>query len=158
MLTFKDREGQFAVLIDLTQMAHLLERCANANDYETGGILMGYYNEKLDTATVIRVVGAPDDSRRGRTWFHRGVLGLQDLILGLWSKQRHYYLGEWHYHPNGSPEASTVDVRQMEEIASSRSYQCPEPILLIIGGNPRGSWSVQVTVFKRSSGSLIKLA
>jgi hypothetical protein len=45
----------------------------------------------------------------------------------------------------------------MKEIASSRGYQCPEPILLIIGGNPKDVWSVQVTVFKRSGESPIRL-
>lgn len=154
-LTFRDRGSQFAVLIDSIQMDNLLKQCANAGEYETGGILIGYYSEKLNTAIVTRVVDAPDDSRRGRNWFHRGISGLQVLILGLWARQRHYYLGEWHYHPKGSPEASAVDVRQMEEIASSSSYQCPEPILLIIGGNPERIWSMQITIFKKSSGSLI---
>ena len=155
-LTFRDKEGKFAVSIDSTQVARLLKQCIDAGEYETGGILMGVYNEKLDTATVTRIVDAPIDSRRGRNWFHRGISGLQVLILALWSR-RGYYLGEWHYHPQGSPEASAVDIRQMKEIASSRGYQCPEPILLIIGGNPKDVWSVQVTVFKRSGGSPIRL-
>ncbi len=156
-LTFRDKEGKFAVSIDSTQVARLLKQCIDAGEYETGGILMGVYNEKLDTATVTRIVDAPIDSRRGRNWFHRGISGLQVLILALWSRERHYYLGEWHYHPNGSPEASAIDIRQMKDIASSRGYQCPEPILLIIGGNPTDVWSVQVIVFKRYGGSSIRL-
>lgn len=156
-LIFRDKEGKLAVSIDSTQVTRLLKQCIDAGEYETGGILMGVYNVKLDTATITRIVNAPIDSRRGRNWFHRGISGLQTLILALWSRERHYYLGEWHYHPKGSPEASAVDIGQMEEIASSRGYQCPEPILLIIGGNSKDDLSLQVTIFKRSGGPPIRL-
>lgn len=154
---FKDSEGRFAISINSKQVAYLLKQCADAGEYETGGILIGYYNETLDSAIVTRIINAPPDSRRGRTWFHRGISGLQALISKLWLKQQHYYLGEWHFHPSRSPEASGVDIQQMKKIASSSSYQCPEPILLIVGDNPKTSWSVQVTVFRRVSERPVEL-
>jgi integrative and conjugative element protein (TIGR02256 family) len=156
-LTFRDKDGHFTVSISSAQVAYLLKQCIDSGKFETGGILIGVYDEKLSTAIVARVIGAPTDSRRGRNWFHRGVSGLQNLILMLWSREKHYYLGEWHYHPGGSPEASNVDIRQMKYISSSKGYQCPEPILLIIGGNPKSTWSIQVTLFTRLDKSPIRL-
>lgn len=156
-LKLKDPKGRFCVSIDSKQIAELLHFCAKAEEHETGGILLGYYNEKLDLATVVRVVDAPSDSQHGLAWFHRGIVGLQTLILKLWSERRQYYLGEWHYHPYGSPEASNTDTKQMKEIASSRSYKCPEPILLIVAGNVETSWSIQVMVFPKNEEYPVKL-
>ena len=157
-LKFADSERRFVVFIGSKQVAQLLGQCMGAGGYETGGILIGYYTEMLRTAIVTAITGAPPDSRQGRTWFHRGIRGFQALILGLWARKRHYYLGEWHFHPSGSAEASSVDIRQMKAIACSPSYQCPEPILLIIGGDPVGTWSVRVSVFTCGGKSPIELA
>jgi len=64
----------------------------------------------------------------------RGVKGLETLLKRFWSKNE-YYLGEWHYHPNASASPSMQDISQMKEISRSIHYQCPEPVLLIIGGD-----------------------
>ena len=115
-------------------------------------MLIGHYNEMLDTAVVTRVTGPPPDSRRRRTAFYRGTQGLRELLRDLWRKKE-YYLGEWHYHPGGSPEPSSADIRRMHEIAESEDARCPEPILLVAGTNcemtmhifPRGQEAVRLT-------------
>jgi integrative and conjugative element protein (TIGR02256 family) len=126
-----------------------LERLASASGGdETGGLLLGYYTPTLDTAVVSLVTPAPADSRSGRTWFRRGIDGLQSLVQQRWRARREFDLGEWHYHPNASPTPSGQDVKQMFEIASDPKRRCPEPILLIIGGYPE-AWSFSATVFPR---------
>jgi integrative and conjugative element protein (TIGR02256 family) len=156
-INFSDGEGRFTVSIGSDQVAHLLKQCADSCGLETGGILIGYYTKALCCAVVTGVVDAPPDSGRGRTSFFRGVSGLQALISRIWSRERHYYLGEWHFHPSGSPEASSVDIEQMKAIASSASYQCPEPILLIVGGSPESTWSIRVMVLPKVSGLPVEL-
>ena len=89
------------------------------------------------------------DSRSGRTWFVRGIRGLQKTIDRLWTRQHEYYLGEWHFHPGGAPDPSQTDIEQVQEIAYSEQYHCPEPVLLIIGGEPSGKWSARSFVFPR---------
>jgi hypothetical protein len=37
----------------------------------------------------------------------------------------------------------------MLEIAKSFSYRCPEPILVIIAGDPHATWDVNALVFPR---------
>jgi integrative and conjugative element protein (TIGR02256 family) len=106
-----------------------------AENRETGGVLAGYYSQLLDRAIIKNLTGPPKDSKRGYTWFVRGVSGLQSLIFQLWKKKQ-YYLGEWHFHPHASSHPSSQDINQMAMIAESKQYHCPEPLLLIIGGSP----------------------
>jgi hypothetical protein len=68
----------------------------------------------------------------------------------LWSKpSREYYLGEWHYHPARRVEPD--DVEQMEEIAASAKYNCPEPLMFIFGESKRAPRVVRVFVHRRES-------
>lgn len=116
---------------------------------ETGGIFVGEYSEEGDCALVAAVSGAPADSRAGRAWFYRGVRGLQVWLDRLWHRERKYFLGEWHFHPYAEPTPSGTDKRQLTEIAKASSYHCQEPILVIIGGDPKGEWRIRSFVFPR---------
>ena len=65
--------------------------------------------------------------------------------------ERFNYLGEWHYHPNGSPAPSGTDIFSMHKISVDPAYQCPEPILVIIGGRPPQQWQLSVSVVRRET-------
>ena len=130
---FHSSDGKYKVLLTAASVHSLVARCSEASDTETGGILLGHYNAAHDTAIVSYVSEAPTDSECGTTWFTRGVRGLQRLISKFW-REREYYLGEWHFHPNGSATPSGQDIAQMAEIANTPSYHCPEPLLLVVGG------------------------
>ena len=127
----------------------MLNWCKEASGMETGGILLGLYSADLKRAEISRAIGPTSDSSSGQTWFVRGIKGLNRLLRRLWIVRKDYYLGEWHYHPNASPTPSNVDISQLEMIARSKKYSCPEPILVIVGGDPRGHWTMSVTVFPR---------
>lgn len=133
----------------------MLVACARASGRETGGILVGHYTDALDCAVVTRASRAPSDSKRGATWFVRGVRGLQRWISRLWHEGR-YYLGEWHSHPGTDPTPSAIDIAQMRAIAGSSLYRCPEPILVIVGGGPRGGWCVNAVIV-RERGPVVEL-
>lgn len=142
-------ERRFGVFLPRERLSDILEFCRKAGLRETGGILFGRYTEARDLAVVQHVTGPPSDSAAGRTWFDRGVAGLQDLIFKRWRCERDYYLGEWHYHPGGAPHPSSTDEAQMKGYASDPKYRCPEPILLILGGDPQGEWRLSVRVYPR---------
>ena len=146
-----DSEGRFGFDLTGKQMSRMLQLCQQATSNETGGILVGFYTESLNKAVVQDVFGPPPDSKRGKTWFFRGILGLQQKLNALW-RRKVYYLGEWHFHPFGSPVPSEADIRQMRSVATSNDYRCPEPILVIIGGDPRATWSLGAFVFPQGSG------
>jgi integrative and conjugative element protein (TIGR02256 family) len=130
-------------------MDKILKLCMEAGNAETGGILVGHYTEKHDWAIVTDVSGAPKDSKRARASFIRGVRGLQKWFNHIWGSNRHYYLGEWHYHPFASPEASSVDAHQLKEHSENAPLRCPEPVMIIVGGNPNGSWEARAYVHPR---------
>lgn len=137
----------FGISLSDDVIAELTRYCGAAYPLETGGILLGHYNPNRDMAIIAKVSPPPSDSKSGRRWFYRGVSGLQLLIDKLWG-QKNFYLGEWHLHPDGSPTASSDDIKAISRISTTDGYHCPEPVLLIIGGAPSAGWVIQGYVSK----------
>jgi integrative and conjugative element protein (TIGR02256 family) len=133
-----------------------LRHCARSYPVEIGGILVGQYSADLRVAHVSDLIPAPSDSIGCRFSFKRGVRGLQQLLNRRWPQSR-YYLGEWHFHPDGSPSPSGTDCDQMRNIASAISYQCPEPVMVIIGGKPPERVMLQSYVFTRGAKDAIPM-
>jgi proteasome lid subunit RPN8/RPN11 len=154
-LRLTSTDGQFGISLETKQVQKIISYCLTALPNETGGILVGKYNYFLNTAEIEEIIKAPKDSGFGGTWFHRGVKGLKSQLQRFW-KNNKYYLGEWHFHPLSSPLPSKTDIMQIKEIARDKRYNCPEPILLIIGGNPTDNCSVYATIFSVNQG-LIEL-
>lgn len=146
----KDR--RFGLSIPNQLVNQMSELCFDSYPVETGGILLGQYNNNLDCAFVTELTGPPKDSKSGRTWFERGIKGLQRKVDLLWRHKSRFYLGEWHFHPGGTPLPSPTDVDQIQELADSHRYNCPEPLLLIIGGHPPDHYSFGAYVFRRNQG------
>jgi integrative and conjugative element protein (TIGR02256 family) len=151
-LEFWSIDRKFGLILQEMHVSLLLALCAQSKPHETGGILAGFYTTAHDCAVVTAVSRAPSDSRHGKTHFFRGVRGLQRWIDYLWRRKHHYYLGEWHFHPGGPPRPSFTDTEQMKKFAASSDYQCPEPILVIIGGTPPETWTVGTYVFQMDQG------
>jgi integrative and conjugative element protein (TIGR02256 family) len=133
-MIYRSQDNRFGLQLEARIVNQMLEFIAKTNERETGGILIGFYNEARNLAIVESVSGPPNDSAHGFTCFKRGTRGLQRQLLKAW-KRKEYYLGEWHYHPNASATPSYVDKAQMKEIANTNTYHCPEPILVIVGGS-----------------------
>ncbi|ERM00081.1 hypothetical protein Q644_06970 [Brucella intermedia 229E] len=133
------------------------EALASANK-ETGGILIGRYENDGNVAVVTAATERPADSLAGRAWFQRGISGLTAKLRARWT-QGEYYLGEWHSHPPGGapPDPpSSNDVREMRSISIDPSYRCPKPIMVIAGGTSGGK-SMRVSVSVLETGGLIRL-
>lgn len=110
------------------------QACNDAGEFETGGILIGHYSSDLSVAIVREATLPPRDSRRGRSWFSRGVADLRENLRRRWlATDRTYYLGEWHYHPVLQIVPSSEDFSQMAKIGRAGHYQCREPLLVIVG-------------------------
>ncbi len=133
-MLYSSSDGRFKVLLFSDVISQLTNMIKIANNFETGGIMLGIYTHDQFVAQVRHITEPPKDSEFGPTWFRRGVKGLQKLLDKHW-KREEYYLGEWHYHPNASANPSLQDISQMNQISNAKDYHCPEPILLIIGGN-----------------------
>lgn len=130
----KTVDGSFAVVLEAPVLGALDRLSAGAGSLETGGILIGRYSDDLAVAIVREATPAPRDSRRGRSWFVRGVSGLRDMLGKRWrARDRTHYIGEWHFHPVAAIEPSADDFEQMLQISRDNGYHCKEPLLLILG-------------------------
>lgn len=132
-MRFRAPSGVFVTLAHKTQQ-DLFKLCRGAHPLETGGIVYGRYSDDGLTATIEGITEQPADSRSGKAWFQRGIAQLQELLNKLWLKNS-YYLGEWHFHPDGLAEPSQQDLYSLASIATSPSKQCLTPIMLIVGGS-----------------------
>lgn len=146
-VVFRSAERQFAVSLSDGVIAEMARICLKSHESETGGILIGRYSDDHAVAIVEQVSGPPPDSQHCFATFFRGIRGLQELLNKLWAKPRkQYYLGEWHYHPLPISTPSGDDIAQMNRIATSNKYACPEPILIIVAGPPIPVCRLAVTV------------
>lgn len=135
-MKFSSKDQRFKVVVSSTVLEQMVYYAKCSKRIETGGILIGAYSADLDCAMVSLASGPPSDSKAGQTWFYRGVKGLDKLLKKCFANAGTYYLGEWHFHPFASPSPSGQDLAQMKIIASDLRYNCPEPIMLILGGDP----------------------
>lgn len=147
---FKSADNRFSVEINDRILNSIKSECIKVNNKETGGILIGKYSEDNSNAIISSVTGPPKDSKQKKCAFERGVIGLNSIIDYNWDLG-YYYLGEWHFHPNTSSQPSTIDNKQMKKFAMNKSLKCPEPILLVIGGNQDKCWELSVHVYTKDS-------
>jgi integrative and conjugative element protein (TIGR02256 family) len=133
-LAARTEDGEFGLLVDDRAWSEIERMCMAAGDHETGGILIGKYTPDRATAVVLEATAPPPDSCTGRRRFVRGFAGLRALLRCRWNdNDRRYYVGEWHFHPAVVVRPSPDDMEQMVRIAGARSYECEQPVLLIVG-------------------------
>lgn len=143
-MVFFNFDTHLKIELPIEQLNIMHNLCDKSNPYETGGILIGSYSDDNFTAHISEITNSPDDSVKKKTLFKRGTNGLQIKLDTLW-KDSQYYLGEWHYHPNSSPTPSRSDIEQMVSFSHDKKLNCPEPILIILGGN-KDNWLLNVIV------------
>jgi integrative and conjugative element protein (TIGR02256 family) len=153
--TFVTADRRLGVVLDDEVRARLVEQCIRSRRKETGGILIGRYSDLHDKAVVSDVTGPPRDSIRRRFSFVRGLVGVQRRLDQAW-RRRAFYLGEWHFHPFMAADPSDRDRTQIIAFSKDPAYACPEPILVVIGGDPERDPEFQVAVVQ--GGDLLSLA
>lgn len=144
-MIFRDKSDKYHINLNDDVYEFMLHECYCFNPYETGGILIGNYSDDNKTANILKSTSQPCKSKQTQTTFVRSVDGLMSLLDELWNKGE-YYLGEWHYHPNSSTEPSSIDKKQMIDLSMNDMLNCPEPILIIIGGGNK-KWDISVRVY-----------
>jgi len=124
---------------------------------EVGTPLVGCYSNDGFEAFVLDLVPLSPDSKGWRTSFYRGTTGLQKFFAKLrkvFSGKR-YYVGEWHSHPNAAPIPSGTDDKNQLAIAHEAKTNCPECILVIIGGFLSNFSELGVFVYSRKRGKIV---
>ncbi|WP_018675596.1 Mov34/MPN/PAD-1 family protein [Riemerella columbina] len=99
---------------------------------EFGGLLIGKYSDDLKSLILTDIL-IPEEYTNHRTLFTRGTKGIQQKLIKMFKlKEKLYYVGEWHSHPNVSSRYSRTDLNAMKEIAKSESIRINNPVLLIV--------------------------
>jgi len=146
-LVFQNKEGSLGVILPNNIRSQLLSLCEDFYPLETGGIIIGNYSSDLTWAKITRIIGPQQHSKHKRSSFFRSNYGIKSILDEEWALGN-YYLGEWHYHPDFSSSPSHRDIRQMRAFSKNRKLNCPEPVLLIIGGK-KDNWSINVNVISK---------
>lgn len=135
----------FRVWIADRALRSMAEEATRTRHSETGGVLVGYRVE--DTFVIREVIGPGPSALHSPARFepdaHWQYAELDRLYASSGGVLR--YLGDWHTHPDGSPQMSTLDRRTLASIAACRHTKEPNPLMLIGGGgNDAWAWRVHI--------------
>jgi integrative and conjugative element protein (TIGR02256 family) len=103
---------------------------------ETGGVLLGYIDQILQTIFIVDIISAPSDSVGNLNSFTRGVEGLQENIQIAQTRTANVvsYIGEWHSHPpEVSINPSDHDTKLLTYLADNLNYDGLPGVMLIVG-------------------------
>jgi integrative and conjugative element protein (TIGR02256 family) len=112
---------------------------------ETGGVLLGYIDQKLHTIFIVDILCAPLDSIAEPDGFIRGTQGLIEKIQTAQARTANIvsYIGEWHSHPRGiSVEPSEADKILLSYLADALNNDGIPGVMMIIGDDQE-AWSIQ---------------
>lgn len=147
VIIYKSFNNKFSVEFNDKILNVIHQECIKSRNKETGGILIGKHPE--DGKTIIcDITGPRKGSKQGKYIFERAPVDLKEILKDIWDLGFRY-VGEWHFHPNSSPEPSTIDDKQMKRFANNKKLNCHEPILLIVGGNQDKGWELSVHVYTK---------
>jgi len=142
-------ESPITVQIPSTCLEAMYDRCRKEHPCETGGILAG--TDRLDgPALVVNARDPPRDSIQEPTRFLRGTDKVEEWLKDARESIGIDYLGEWHYHPGAPPGISREDRTAMDEIANDGGYDCPHPLLFIVGQDEEGQFTINAYLFHDS--------
>jgi len=146
--------GRYTVSISLSCLARMIEMTAAHHPHEIGTSLVGSYSDDGFDALVSDMAPLSPDSMSSQSTFVRGTKGLRAFFSRVWVAfaGNRFYVGEWHSHPNGSPVPSRLDDSNQLAISRDRKTNCPESILIIVGGNPVSDYHLGVFVYSRMRG------
>lgn len=148
--------GEYEVVVTRRCFLRMRDIAIEHAPDEVGTSLVGKYSNRGHRATVLDLAPLTPDSRGGRWWFIRGVQGLREFFERISSQfqGKRYYVGEWHSHPGAAPVASRTDDKNQDDICRSNTANCPEAILVIVGGDLGTSPQLGVYVYSRECGRL----
>ncbi|AJF00181.1 Mov34/MPN/PAD-1 family protein [Pandoraea apista] len=103
---------------------------------ETGGVILGYVDQKRKAFHIVDVLPAPADSDVSRTGFTRGASGVKDSIDRASELTANIvsYLGEWHSHPKHvSAAPSATDATLLAYLAETLAMDGMPALMVIVG-------------------------
>jgi integrative and conjugative element protein (TIGR02256 family) len=103
---------------------------------ETGGVLLGYWDNNINALVLVDALAAPSDSVSDVDSFVRGTNGLAEAVSEANRRTAGVvgYVGEWHSHPPGvQATPSTDDLMQIAALATRMADDGLPVVSLIVG-------------------------
>jgi integrative and conjugative element protein (TIGR02256 family) len=131
--------GKWRVVWDEGLVRRLRQLRDRSLPNETGGVILGYVDQKRAAIHLVDILPAPMDSNANRTGFTRGAAGLPEAIAEAATRTANIvgYLGEWHSHPrHASAEPSADDQTLLAYLADTLAQDgMPALMLIVADGN-----------------------
>lgn len=114
---------------------------------ETGGVFLGYKANNGELV-VTALIGPGPNARHSRYRFVPDAEYQQEKIEvhHARSEGRETYLGDWHTHPRGSADLSSLDKRTLIRIADTPSSGTDTPVMAVLGGESE-KWDLNAVRF-----------
>lgn len=138
--------GDWQVIMDIGLQEKLCRIRMSHLPNETGGVILGYIDQKLRHIYVVDVLNAPLDSDADRTGFTRGVEGLKVVLDDVARRTANivHYLGEWHSHPAfTSAYPSCTDRALIKQLGDALELDGQPALMIIVGSTGEVSISVK---------------
>jgi integrative and conjugative element protein (TIGR02256 family) len=105
-------------------------------EIETGGMLLGAFDDAAGIVHIDKVTGPPPDSYLSATYFHHGVEGTQERVSAEVRRTASTsgFVGFWHSHPSGRAYPSETDEQGMAAVVAPDGTT-RRALMMIIGGD-----------------------
>ncbi|UAL30447.1 ThiF family adenylyltransferase [Nocardioides rotundus] len=137
-----DVSGRYEIRLSTRALAEMRAETrrgarARGQEVETGGMLLGSFDEATGNLYVDAAVGPSPDSALSAVYFDHGTAGTQELIEHHRARtaNRVGFVGMWHTHPYGRAQPSPTDEAGMGWIVSP-SGTGRRALMCILGGPP----------------------
>lgn len=151
-MRFYDNINNLCLEIDKDVFTAIREQVSEHFPNETGGFLVGKYSNDSMKALVLQNL-LPPKIASSPTSFQRETDGMEPIWNQLY-KEGLFYIGEWHSHPNGKPDYSTIDKKALTNIAMCDNVVIKRPVMLIIGITEKGC--IQLKAYYYDNGNIIE--
>jgi len=147
--------GGSSISISARVLAEIDEAIAIHRGVETGGVLIGRYNEATDSFHVVDLIAPPADSRFTASEFILGVQGLAEAINSYCKRANGalYAVGTWHNHL-ADTAASITDLATASVLALGQRFpvalviRTPDSLRAVIAEAERHSAKPAVTILQ----------
>lgn len=112
---------------------------------ETGGIILGYIDQKINSIYIVDALPAPTDSISDEQGFIRGIEQVKEIVNSAHKRTNGIvtYIGEWHSHPPGvSSSPSKLDTELVNDLAY-KLYENGQPGIILIVGEIAERWVIK---------------
>lgn len=122
---------KLSIEIDENLIARIGQLALKHYPNEFGGFLLGKYSDDRKTVFVNSTI-QPKTYKGTKNTYERFAGDLVEEFDSEYKRNKNYFVGEWHSHPNGTVNFSSIDMKAIREMVDHDTVQLKNPLLLIV--------------------------